>query len=278
MLTRSLRVPPSLYLALILLAFFGWQLCQGPTHEAPPAPPAPPAQKKAPRVAIMTFVTEQRSYLYLSLKNKAHYARRHGYDFIMEYESHTDRAVVFWKFDMAERLIKSGKYDWIWWVDFDTLITNTDIKLTDIIDDELRNASNPKEIDYLFTHDCNGFNAGSFLVRGHERSLKFIHDSWAIHDEAKKESIDMSEQDSTVKLMKEDKESASRVHVVPQWKLNAFPSEIACFDESNQVWEHEMFVLHFAGAWAHVKGDDPTGYLMKKYENAIIWGDWKDMY
>lgn len=261
----------------MFLALVGWHLRQDPKHEAHPLPPPEP-KEKAPRIAIMTFVTEQRSYLYLSLKNKAHYARRHGYDFIMEYESHTNRAVVFWKFEMAQRLIKTGKYDWIWWVDFDTLFTNTDIKLTDIIDDELRNITNPDEIDYLVTHDCNGFNAGSFLVRGHERSLKFIQDSLAIHDKAKEEDIPMSEQDSTVKLMKEDKEAASRVHVVPQWKLNAFPQEIACFDKVSQAWEPGMFVLHFAGAWAHVKVDDPTGYLMNKYENEIIWGNWKDMY
>lgn len=204
--------------------------------------------------------------------------RRHGYDLILDYESHTNRAVIFWKFDMAKRLIMTGKYDWIWWLDFDTLITNTDIKVSDIIDEELKNVTNSDEIDYLFTHDCNGFNAGSFLVRGHERSLKLIHDSWAIHDKAKAENIQMSEQDSTVKLMKDDQASAERVHVVPQWKLNAFPQEIACFDENKKVWEHGTFILHFAGAWAHVKGDDPTGQLMKKYEHEIIWGDWKDFY
>jgi mannan polymerase II complex MNN10 subunit len=147
---------------------------------------------------------------------------------------------------MAERLIKSGKYDWIWWLDFDTLVTNTDIKVTDIIDEE--------------------------------RSLKFLRDSWDIHDKAKAKDIQMSEQDSTVKLMKEDALSASRVHVVPQWKLNAFPKEIACFDKDKKVWEHGTFILHFAGAWAHVKGKDPTGQLMKKYENEVIWGDWKEFY
>jgi mannan polymerase II complex MNN10 subunit len=179
---------------------------------------------------------------------------------------------------MAERLIKSAKYDWIWWLDFDTLVTNTDIKVTDVIEEELRNVKNPDEIDYLFTHDCNGFNAGSFLVRGHERSLKFLRDSWKIHDDARKADKHMSEQDSTVKLMKEDAASAARVHVVPQWKLNAFPQEIACFDQDEKVWEHGMFILHFAGAWAHVKGADPTGQLMKKYEGDVIWGDWKDFY
>jgi mannan polymerase II complex MNN10 subunit len=196
----------------------------------------------------------------------------------VDYESHTDRAVIFWKFNMAERLIMTGKYDWIWWLDFDTLVTNTDTKVTDIIDEELRNATNADDIDYLFTHDCNGFNAGSFLVRGHERSLEFLRASWDIHDKAKAKDIQMSEQDSTVKLLKEDGLSASRVHVVPQWKLNAFPKEIACYDEDKRVWERGTFILHFAGAWAHVKGEDPTGQLMKKYENEVIWGDWKEFY
>lgn len=196
----------------------------------------------------------------------------------MDYEAHTDRAVVFWKFDMAERVIKTGKYDWIWWMDFDTLITNTEIKVADIIQEELANVTHPENVDFLFTHDCNGFNAGSFLVRGHKRSLQFIHDSLAIHDKARLQDINMSEQDSTVKLMKDDQVSADRVHVVPQWKLNAFPQEIACFDLSQKVWEPGMFVVHFAGAWAHVKGDDPTGQLMNKYGPQIMWGDWREIF
>jgi mannan polymerase II complex MNN10 subunit len=206
------------------------------------------------------------------------YARRHGYDLIVDYETHTDRSVVWWKFNMAERLIKSAKYDWIWWLDFDTLITNTDIKLANIIEEELKNTTNPEAIDYILTHDCNGLNAGSFVFRGHERSLKLIHDSYAMHDEAKKEDKHLSEQDTTVKLLKENQAIAETAHRVPQWKLNAFPQEIACYDDSRRVWEHGMFVLHFAGAWAHVKGDDPTGQLMQKYQREIIWGDWKEFY
>ncbi|KAF1840597.1 glycosyltransferase family 34 protein [Cucurbitaria berberidis CBS 394.84] len=278
MLIRSLRrIPPSLLLLLVFLAFFGWQLSQGPNHDAPEAPRAE-VGKKSPRIAVLTFITQQRSYVYLSVKNKDHYARRHGYDLFVDYESHTERAVVYWKFNMAEKVIKSGKYDWIWWLDFDTLITNTDIKVTDIIEEELRNATNPNDIDYIVTHDCNGFNGGSFLIRGHERSLKFMYDAWALDDDAKAKGENLNEQDALFKLMKEDEAGAHRVHKMPQWKLNAFPEEISCFDELRKPWEHGMFVLHFAGAWAHVKGEDPTGYLMKKYEGDIIWGDWKDFY
>lgn len=59
---------------------------------------------------------------------------------------------------------------------------------------------------------------------------------------------------------------------IPQWKINAFPSEIGCYDESKIKWARGMLVVHFAGAWAHVKENDPTGFLMKKYERDIIWG------
>jgi mannan polymerase II complex MNN10 subunit len=185
---------------------------------------------------------------------------------------------MWWKFAMAERLIKSGKYDWIWWMDFDTLITNTDIKVTDIIEEELRNVTNPDEIDYLFTHDCNGLNAGSFLVRGHERSLKFMQDVVQINDKSKAAGESISEQESMVRYMKGDSAPTNTFHVVPQWKLNAFPPEIKCTDDSRLRWAHGFFVVHFAGAWAHVRGDDPTGQLMNKYEHEIIWGDWKEFY
>ena len=86
MLVRSARrLPPSLIFLLAFLAFLGWELNHGTRHEerppppsAPPPAPAPvePEQKphaeeqKPPRLALITFVTEQRSYLHLSLKNK----------------------------------------------------------------------------------------------------------------------------------------------------------------------------------------------------------------
>ena len=86
MLLRSARkIPPSFVLLLVFLVFLGWQLSQGPSHEELPPPPppdvpAPPPveaeqkpheeEKKPLRIAIVTFVTDQRSYLHLSLKNK----------------------------------------------------------------------------------------------------------------------------------------------------------------------------------------------------------------
>jgi mannan polymerase II complex MNN10 subunit len=74
MLIRSFRIPPSLLLLILFLAFFGWQLSQGTKHEEGPVGsevvPMEEGAARGPRIAIMTFVTDQRSYLHLSLKNK----------------------------------------------------------------------------------------------------------------------------------------------------------------------------------------------------------------
>jgi mannan polymerase II complex MNN10 subunit len=203
------------------------------------------------------------------------YCRRQGYDFIVDYEAHAERGTPWWKHAMVERLIRQGTYDWIWWLDVDTLITNTEIKLADIIEDTLKNVTNPEEIDWLITHDCNGLNTGSYIVRGHERSIKLFDNSGMIWDREAQNDKHLSDQDALGMLFKDDAASARRTVKVPQSKLNAFPQEIACFDnDENKVWEHGFFVLHFAGAWAHVKGDDPTGYLMRKYQHEVIWGDY----
>ena len=71
-----------------------------------------------------------------------------------------------------------------------------------------------------------------------------------------------------------ESEFADRFLVIPQWRINAFPEEIHCWDQRDEPqrgWEHGSFVIHFAGAWAHVKEEDPTGFLMKKYGGHIIW-------
>ncbi|KAF1994257.1 glycosyltransferase family 34 protein [Amniculicola lignicola CBS 123094] len=267
---------PSVLLFLALCTFLGWHFSKGPQLEAPGGLQqdvekmdlAIPQSTK-PRIAIVTYATYEKPYIHLSLQNKDHYAHMQGYDFIVDYELHTDCGAIWWKFNIMEQLIKKQKWDWIWFVDFDTLIINMETKLEDIIEASLTNVTNLAEIDWLKTRlvrhlrrVSNGLNTGSYII----------------HDEAKKLDKQMSEQDAMVRLMKDEPAELARTIQVPQWKLNAFPQEIACFDESRQVWEPGMFMVHVAGARAHVKGEDPTGQLMKIYERMIKWGNWEEFY
>jgi mannan polymerase II complex MNN10 subunit len=71
-----------------------------------------------------------------------------------------------------------------------------------------------------------------------------------------------------MKMLVSEKNSPefNRAVFIPQHKMNAFPDEIPCYGRDSRVWKEGDFVVHFAGAWAHVKGDDPYGDLMRKYE------------
>lgn len=81
------------------------------------------------------------------------YAKKHGYDFYIDYESNNNRGMMWHKFDMVQNVINGSEHDWVWWMDFDTLITNTNTKLEDIISEALANATNPDLVDYIFTPD-----------------------------------------------------------------------------------------------------------------------------
>jgi mannan polymerase II complex MNN10 subunit len=77
------------------------------------------------------------------------YASKHSYH--LEFDWSGDG---YWhKVKMIERLIIQDEYDWIWWIDYDSLITNTDIKLEDLINDSLASVSDPDRIDLLLTPD-----------------------------------------------------------------------------------------------------------------------------
>ena len=78
------------------------------------------------------------------------YANKQGYDLRIDYEGENG---AWHKMTMVEEQIKLQKYDWIWWVDFDTLITNKTTRITDIVDEVLANSTDPDKISMIFTPD-----------------------------------------------------------------------------------------------------------------------------
>ena len=63
------------------------------------------------------------------------------------------RGPVWHKMHMLERQMNLSTHDWLWWLDFDTLITNTSVTLESIIDESLRDHPNPGGVDMLLTAD-----------------------------------------------------------------------------------------------------------------------------
>jgi mannan polymerase II complex MNN10 subunit len=92
------------------------------------------------------------------------------------------------------------------------------------------------------------------------------------HEKHATEEHQLSEQDCIRDIIFKEKRFADNTFFIPQHRINAFPKEIKCYDKTKKKWEPGMFTLHFAGAWAYLHDqDDPTGYLMEKYEPEIMW-------
>lgn len=168
--------------------------------ETTAAKPFPDSVYTNPRVAIVTFVTGEHSYTQTSLLNKAEYARRHNYTLFVDFDATEPRGVMWYKFTMVERIIlgKSAvqghgiggfpkqdqpEFDWIWWIDFDTLFMNMKLPLGEHIKNELASLPNRDEVDMLFTPDCLPLNAGSMVFRAHPRVLPFFNLARAYSDE-----------------------------------------------------------------------------------------------
>ncbi|GFF22900.1 probable alpha-1,2-galactosyltransferase gmh2 [Aspergillus udagawae] len=169
---------------------------------------------------------------------------------------------------MIEQLITQEDYDWIWWIDYDTLITNTDTKLENLIDDSLASVSAPDRINFLLTPDCFNLNAGSMLLRSSSKVVEFLSRvKTCRYDPLPGLNDNPSEQDCMLQLIKENRhDEEEQVLFIPQWKMNAFPEEILCYDQDNRKWEPGMFVVHFAGAWAHMPNrTDAKADLFEKY-------------
>lgn len=63
---------------------------------------------------------------------------------------------------------------------------------------------------------------------------------------------------------------SERAVFILQHKMNAFPEEIKCIEQASRAWQRGDFVIHFAGSWAHLKEQNPVGYLMQKYRGQIV--------
>lgn len=118
-------------------------------------------------------------------------------------------------------------------------------------------------------------NTGSMIYRSKPEIVEFLD----LIKVCGKANPDKSEQDcigDTVGVHPEDRHPV----VSEKWKkkfvyvrqrlINAFPNEIGCVDVPNDYWARGDFVIHFAGAWAHLKEEDPTGFLMRKYHPDIV--------
>lgn len=197
---------------------------------------------KAQRIAIVTLydhVTPKPDkiggryldVLHLSLDNKFQYAARHGYPFYIDNHQwiDKDRPVAWSKLlAIASRL---ESYDWVFWVDIDTLFMNWNITLESLTDDRY---------DLIVTKDASNLNSGVMLFKSSPWSKSFLLECYnqtefLIHK-------DIYEQRAIIKVLGMGN-NRDHVKFLKQNVMNSYTK----YHGHHAHYKEGDFIIHFAG-------------------------------
>eukprot|EP00250_Pteridium_aquilinum_P012257 c20603_g1_i3 orf=99-1166(-) len=113
----------------------------------------------------------------LVMPNKVSYTQRHGYEFIDASDTLDPSRPPSWSKILAVRK-HLPNFDWVFWNDVDSLVTNPEISLEDIIDSVVGSMGRNFTPDLIITTDVTGVNAGMFFFRNTEWSMRFLELWW----------------------------------------------------------------------------------------------------
>ncbi|ORX80542.1 hypothetical protein BCR32DRAFT_268809 [Anaeromyces robustus] len=197
-----------------------------------------------PKFAIVTYADDiiVNSIYENCISEFYQYADIHGYKFFYNRKRYdTIRNIYYMKLHVITEAIvrglKDNEYDWIFWVDSDTMLSNPNIKLETFLPED-------NNIHFIAAADINGLNAGAFLIRVNPWSLNFMMRSLSYIYYNRKMRLEFSDQTSMNNVLVTDKEDKHYV-IVPQHWFNNYPGEKQNGD----------FIIHFAGLKDKKDGD-----------------------
>jgi len=157
------------------------------------------------RICIATYATGNFAPVCdVTDPNKAEYASLHGYGFERNHNEafHTGNP-NFDRHRWHVELLKSGRWDWMYFLDADAIFTNFDKRLEDIIlpDDHL-----------IFPIDAVMVQAGGFLARNSDVTFRFF-------DELQKRKTEVSDQIEMERILPD---FSGSYKIIPQRTLGSY--------------------------------------------------------
>ena len=111
--------------------------------------------------------------LQLTWENKKKYAEKHGYHLFDESDQLDKSRPPSWsKIRAVQRLLKEEACTWVFWLDADTVVMNSDKRI-----EEFLPSDEGKDL-LLSVDDGGGYNAGVWLVHNTEWALTFLQEWW----------------------------------------------------------------------------------------------------
>lgn len=209
-----------------------------PTRLEAVRPCQPIAAPLPGRIGVLTAYNADVSEMgQLAEQNHRRYCLRHGYSFVCETSGFDTSRKPPWS-KILFLLKHMSRFDWVLWLDADTLIMNPAIPLQSFLADDA---------DMIISEDWNGINAGVFFLRNTPWSIDFLERIWNQTD-----FLDHGWQEQAAMRHLLSISALDRRHVclVPHTRFNTYLPEYRQGD----------FLLHFAGI-----PDRLT--FMRKYSN-----------
>lgn len=230
------------------------------------------------RIAIVTlFDKNYEDLAKYSLPNKLAYANKHDYDFY--YYDHSldlNRPPQWSKILAIQNVLNTNKYDWVWWIDIDSLIMNFNIKLESIIDDAY---------DVIFTHNAHSYiSNGSSFFKNSDISKQFLNDSYSLEKEYLK-NIDVNifdhEQQSMRLLVLNETIYKEKTKLIDERVCNSYcvtgnESVLSAYPNWNvesNIYKDGDFVIQFCGRTFQERMIDFLNYTMPEKIALVLSSD-----
>jgi len=227
------------------------------------------SHKNKKRIAIVTlFDKNYKSLAELSIPNKMAYAAKYNYEFIYFDDVIDKSRPPQWGMVKAvEKLLLTNKYDWVWWIDLDSLIMNFDIKLESIIDENY---------DIVFTANQYSYiSNGSAFYKNSDVTKQFLKDAYDLEKPYLK-NIDVNvfdhAQQSMRLLLLNETHYKQRVKMIHERVCNSFctttdPSVLTYYPNWNideNIYQPGDFLVQFCGRNAVTRVNDFFSYMAPK--------------
>jgi galactosyl transferase GMA12/MNN10 family len=172
--------------------------------------------------------------------NKIKYAEKHNYLAVAKTNGFSPEQVHFDKFlHILDVMENNTSVEWIWWLDNDAMITNFDIKLEDLIDEDYH---------VIISTDIAALNTGSFIVRNSIQSKNWLRFLLSRKSEYKHDKK-WYEQQAVIDFYPKFQDLFK---IIPQKLLNSYDYGIygtASMDllGNDGQWSEGDFVIHWPG-------------------------------
>lgn len=125
---------------------------------------------KKNRILFVTFDNRQAEYITMHNKNLLNYAKKYNYDY--KFYTTCDYNVYWCKIQFVLDSLETNNYDYVTWLDSDTIIRDKDIDIGDILNkyasDIFVASDNISKYDLI--------NAGMFIIKNSETGREFLRD------------------------------------------------------------------------------------------------------